>query len=122
MSPRGPIYSIHYVTRLATTESPPGCHCRCHPLHRHHLSHDTINTTTAARRPTATVNPPPLVTPPPLSTHRLCHSDPTTAATPLPYSTAAAVLLLGVFVWRLRTKLGVFVWVAATARKGAAVR
>nr|GFA27977.1 hypothetical protein [Tanacetum cinerariifolium] len=65
--------------------------------------------------------PPPLVTPLPMSTHRRCHSTPTTAATPLPYSTAAAVLLLVVFVWRLRTKLGVFVWVAATARKGAAV-
>nr|GFC51674.1 hypothetical protein [Tanacetum cinerariifolium] len=52
------------------------------------------------------------------TTHRRCHSTPTTAATPLPYSTAAAVLLLGVFVWRLCTKLGVFVWVAATAGRG----
>nr|GEX97739.1 hypothetical protein [Tanacetum cinerariifolium] len=49
MSPRGPIYSIHYVTRRHFTSS----HRRCYTMHHHHGSH----LSTAIRPPPHCHNP-----------------------------------------------------------------
>nr|GEZ09085.1 hypothetical protein [Tanacetum cinerariifolium] len=128
---RGRILEAHLLKSILQQEI---SQCMA-PSHHNATTAVAIHDTTAVT--TATPPTPPLphhttpLPPPPrpvtiivayTTTHRRCHSTPTTAATPLPYPTAAAVLLLGVFVWRLHTKLGVFVLVAATARKGAVVQ